>query len=86
MNFNNYTADNLFYSIPINTPTTIDTSNIKCTTNFTDNMDMIQSLMNNVQYTNTPDENWMPYEYVEYEPRWHKKYAKIKYQMETMWD
>lgn len=34
----------------------------------------------------TPDKNWMPYRHFEYEPLWHKKYASIKYQMETMWD
>ncbi len=34
----------------------------------------------------TPDYNWMPYVYVEYEPIWHKKFARIKLQMEHMWD
>jgi len=33
-----------------------------------------------------PDKNWMPYVYVEYEPVWHKKFARIRIQMETMWD
>jgi len=32
-----------------------------------------------------PDKNWMPYQYVEYEPKWHKKYARYKIQMENMW-
>jgi len=32
------------------------------------------------------ESTWMPYQYVEYEPLWHKKYAAIKYQMDTMWD
>jgi len=32
-----------------------------------------------------PDKNWMPYQYVEYEPIWHKKYARYKIQMENMW-
>ena len=30
--------------------------------------------------------DWMPYDYFEYDPLWHKKYAAIKLQMETMWD
>jgi len=33
-----------------------------------------------------PDKNWMPYTYFEYEPRWHKKYARYKIQMSKMWD
>lgn len=32
------------------------------------------------------DKDWMPYRHFEYDPLWHKKYAAIKYQMETMWD
>lgn len=32
-----------------------------------------------------PDKNWMPYRYFEYEPRWHKKYARYKLQIEKMW-
>ena len=34
----------------------------------------------------TPDKDWMPYDYVEYEPRWHQKFASYKNQMEHMWD
>ena len=33
-----------------------------------------------------PDKNWMPYQYFEYEPKWHIKYASYKNQMEHMWD
>jgi len=33
-----------------------------------------------------PDKNWMPYKYFEYEPKWHKKYARYKIQMKKMWD
>jgi len=33
----------------------------------------------------SPDKNWMPYKYFEYEPIWHKKYARYKIQMENMW-
>lgn len=33
-----------------------------------------------------PDKNWMPYRYFEYEPKWHKKYARYKIQMSKMWD
>ncbi len=32
------------------------------------------------------DKDWMPYAIFEYEPIWHKKFAKIKYQMKNMWD
>lgn len=34
----------------------------------------------------TPDKDWMPYNYIEYEPKWHKKFARYKNQMEHMWD
>lgn len=34
----------------------------------------------------TPDKDWMPYPYFEYDPKWHKKYASYKNQMEQMWD
>ena len=33
-----------------------------------------------------PDKNWMPYRYFEYDPKWHKKYARYKIQMSKMWD
>jgi len=33
-----------------------------------------------------PDKDWMPYNYVEYEPKWHQKFASYKNQMEYMWD
>jgi len=33
-----------------------------------------------------PDKNWMPYVYVMYEPKWHKKYASYKFQIEKMWE
>lgn len=33
-----------------------------------------------------PDKNWMPYVYVEYEPKWHQKFARYKLQMKNMWD
>ena len=32
------------------------------------------------------DNDWMPYKYVEYEPKWHKKFARYKLQMQSMWD
>ena len=32
------------------------------------------------------DMDWMPYKYVEYEPKWHKKFARYKLQMQSMWD
>jgi len=32
------------------------------------------------------DKDWMPYDFFEYIPVWHEKYARIKYQMEKMWD
>jgi len=31
------------------------------------------------------DKDWMPYNHFEYEPLWHKKFARIKYQMSKMW-
>lgn len=34
----------------------------------------------------TPDKDWMPYRYFEYDPVWHKKFASYKNQMEKMWD
>jgi hypothetical protein len=33
-----------------------------------------------------PNKDWMPYRYVEYEPKWHKKFARYKLQMQSMWD
>lgn len=33
-----------------------------------------------------PDKNWMPYRYFEYDPKWHKKYARYKIQMSSMWN
>lgn len=63
------------------TPITAITSS---TINLTGSQDFV--LTYNIPYTNPPDVNWMPYEYVEYEPKWHQKYARIKYQMEKMWD
>jgi len=33
-----------------------------------------------------PDKDWMPYRYVEYEPKWHKKFARYKLQISKMWD
>jgi len=33
-----------------------------------------------------PNKDWMPYTYFEYDPIWHKKFARYKIQMETMWD
>ena len=34
----------------------------------------------------TPDKDWMPYDYIGYEPKWHQKFASYKNQMEHMWD
>lgn len=33
-----------------------------------------------------PDKNWMPYVYFEYDPKWHKKFARYKIQISKMWD
>ena len=38
------------------------------------------------RYQIIPDKNWMPYRHFEYDPLWHKKFASIKYQMQSMWD
>lgn len=43
-------------------------------------------LPNYTRYQIIPDKNWMPYRHFEYDPLWHKKFASIKLQMETMWD
>jgi hypothetical protein len=32
------------------------------------------------------EKDWMPYKYVEYEPKWHQKFARYKLQMQNMWD
>ncbi len=32
------------------------------------------------------DKDWMPYRFFEYDPLYHKKYARYKIQMENMWD
>ncbi len=34
----------------------------------------------------TPDKNWMPNRHFEYIPKWHKKFASYKLQMQSMWD
>jgi len=33
-----------------------------------------------------PDKNWMPYSHFEYDPLWHKKFARYKLQIEKMWE
>ena len=33
-----------------------------------------------------PDKNWMPNRHFEYIPKWHQKFARIKIQMQNMWD
>ena len=43
--------------------------------------------LTNSNYTiKIPDKDWMPYDYIEYEPKWHKNFASYKNQMEHMWD
>ena len=54
---------------------------------FTGGTDTITFYVNGTSYKPViPDKNWMPYVYVEYEPKWHKKYARYKIQMYSMWD
>ena len=36
--------------------------------------------------TKTPDKDWMPYKHFEYDPKWHKKFANYKLQMDHMWE
>ncbi len=43
-------------------------------------------LPNYIRYQIIPDKNWMPYRHFEYDPLWHKKFARIKIQMQSMWD
>ena len=43
-------------------------------------------LPNYTRYQIIPDKNWMPNRHFEYDPLWHKKFARIRIQMETMWD
>ncbi len=38
------------------------------------------------EYPIIPDKDWMPYRHFEYDPIFHKKYARYKIQMEKMWD
>ena len=41
---------------------------------------------NSIWCVTLTDKDWMPYKYVEYEPKWHKKFARYKLQMQSMWD
>lgn len=43
-------------------------------------------LPNYVKRQIIPDRNWMPYHHFEYIPKWHQKFARIKLQMQSMWD
>ena len=66
-------------------------SNSTATTgNFTLNVENTASFIFTVNGTTwhpvIPDKNWMPYPYSEYEPKWHKKFARYKLQIEKMWD
>lgn len=74
----NYT--NYFTLVPVDTTDSGTTSIIT----LTGSQDLAQSWINSMGIT--PDENWMPYQYVEYEPKWHQKYARYKIQIEKMWD
>jgi len=56
------------------------------TINFTDSTLSYITLTGGTCNSITPDKNWMPYVYVEYEPTWHKKFARFKIQMESMWE
>ena len=69
-NFDNITDITIFF--PISTNQLVSSSVTATTT-----MGTIMELS---------DKDWMPYNYFEYDPLWHKKYAAIKYQMNTMWD
>lgn len=52
----------------------------------TDNFIFTTNTTGTTWYPIHDDKDWMPYFNVEYEPKWHKKYARIKIQMERMWD
>ena len=83
-NFNdNYTwwnstaaTDNIIFSGTFDLTGAVDITGAVATTTFS-NWHTIKT---------PPDKNWMPYEYVEYEPIWHKKFASYKLQMGKMWD
>ncbi len=49
------------------------TSSVFDTATFTTNLDIITT------------EDWMPYKFFEYDPIFHKKYARYKIQIENMW-
>jgi len=80
MNSDNYNDNFTWWN---STATTSDNITFAGTFNLT------TTATNTNYYTNTiktpPDKNWMPYAYVEYEPVWHKKFARYKLQMEKMW-
>jgi len=49
------------------------------TNNLTFNTDSFAFTVNGTSWHPIiPDKNWMPYSYVEYEPKWHKKFASYK--------
>ena len=54
---------------------------------FTTGTNSYTFLVNGTSYHQIiPDKNWMPYRYFEYIPKWHKKFASYKLQMQSMWD
>jgi len=60
-------------------------TNGTATTN-TDNFIFSTNTTSTTLYHIRDDKDWMPYFNAEYEPKWHKKYARYKIQMEKMWD
>jgi len=64
-----------------------NTTATTASTNLTFNTDCFTFAVNGTSWHPViPDKDWMPYSYVEYEPKWHKKFASYKNQMEKMWD
>ncbi len=62
----------------------IDTTTSTGTLNFT--FITNGTLPNHISYKILPNKDWMPYRYVEYEQKWHKKFARYKLQISKMWD
>ena len=76
MDFFDSTSSNYFALVPIGTIVSGTVDVISATNLF----EIPSSLIS------TPDKDWMPYRHFEYDPLWHKKFARIKIQMETMWE
>lgn len=73
------TMNNFDNNFTLTTATTGDFTFIGCTDSYT-------FFYKTGRQPVIPNKNWMPYKYFEYEPKWHKKFARYKLQMEKMWN